>query len=87
MTPVNLSNTEAVSKNIRTELIIQFLKRAFGTLQACWQFPCTFILLSYLENHLQQTAAGMERRTRYLQLNLSNVIRYLTRADEFENQH
>jgi len=29
----------------------------------------------------------MEHRTPYLQLNLSYVIHYLTRADESENQH
>ena len=49
-TPVNLSNMEPISKNFRTELIIQFLKRASGTLQGCWYVHCTFTLLSYLEN-------------------------------------
>jgi hypothetical protein len=38
MTPVNLSNMEAVSKNIPTELTIQFLKRASGTLKVVGNF-------------------------------------------------
>ena len=50
ITPVNLSNVEQVSKNFRTELNIQFFKRASGTLQGCWKFHCTFILFSYLES-------------------------------------